>query len=223
MPETSFSDSTQQSKYQLWKSQQTPQQLRVYIVLIFIIAVGLALSTLYLLTLPKTTVPNLDSNIVSIPLETQPGIILRQFGNTPLPLSNEIDQAKYRQAIDAAWAESLNKAPGRVARFPNDQNLMAFTYYQPNEEPKAIVVYANQPIVVETEPIASLPNQRTSRISLEGNNYQLILKLQYTPEFTELDLPQALSDAFQMIANPTHPRHRCVVVGGVTLPVTLSR
>lgn len=128
--------------------------------------------------------------------EQRVGVILEQTGAEPLPLKYDLDQNQYAQAIEAGWEEARNHPNKQVLGFADDKNLMAFTYYQPGQEPIGIVAYKNQPVTVVTEPVDSLSNGQPYELVLERNNYQLKIRFRYTPAVSELDLPQVLNDAF---------------------------
>jgi len=142
---------------------------------------------------------------VTEPTQPQPattGIILRSTSDEELSPLQPIDQPQFAQAIQAAWEEALSKAPQNVAKFPNDANLIALQV--PTNDPLApqtLVVYANKPIIVETNPVESLANDQPYELAIDRENYQLLIKFSYTPPVTALDLHQVLTEAFNQILN----------------------
>lgn len=151
------------------------------------------------------------STPISVTESTSPqsetiGIILRSPSSQQLSPLQPVDQNKYAQAIQAAWSETLAKAPQNVAKFSNDPNLIAFQLMLPNQaQPQSFVVYGNRPVIVETNPVDSLPDNQAYQLDFDRENYQLVIKFTYTPQVTALDLNQVLTETFNQILNYRRP------------------
>lgn len=171
----------------------------------WLLALGLGLILLLLITAwllsqrqPKSPTPSTNETSNLWP-DRRAGIELRQSENAPLPLKFELDQDRYGVAIEQAWYEARLLPASRVLGFEGDPNLVAFVYRSPGQEMAPLVVYTNQPIIVQTIPVDGLPERAPASIELASDNYQLLIRYQYTPQIKELDLPQLLLDGFALI------------------------
>lgn len=130
------------------------------------------------------------------------GVEIRSTSGTELPLLQPIDQSLLGSTLQQAWTDAITKAPQNAVKFPNDPNLVAFQISLPDQvEPKSFVVYANRPVIVETNQVESLPGDQVYQLDYDRENYQLVIKFSYTSQVTALDLPQVLTETFNQILN----------------------
>lgn len=126
----------------------------------------------------------------------QTGVVVQQSYDGALPLK-PIDQDKYRKVIQEAWDEALVKGATNITTFPSDPNLVAFTY-KPHESAttQSFVLYKNRPITIRTKKVLELDGGAPYKITLSSADYALVVTFEYTTAVKELNVDQALKEAF---------------------------
>ena len=175
----------------------TPLVLRYApIVVLFVIGVVLAR---YLILAPVISYIQTRSVKVSPTPTPRTSVMVQQSYDGALAVK-PIDQAKYEKIIQKAWDEALTKGSTNVVNFTNDPDLIAFQYLPLGaEEPIGLVVYRNKPVIIKTKKVIELPEGKPYRISLDRENYRLVVLFEYTSQVSELQIAETLEEAFTQV------------------------
>jgi hypothetical protein len=129
----------------------------------------------------RTTSPISESTNVN-----RTGVIVQQSYDGALPLK-PIDQNKYQKIIQKSWDEALVRGSANIVNFPNDPNLVAFSYKPTGSSAaQSFVLYRNKPITIKTKKVLELSGGVSSRITLSSQSYALVVVFEYTPDVQKL-------------------------------------
>jgi len=184
--------STQDTSSNLSFLQIFPITKRHVIYAVVVGCVVFAGTLIILIVRVRTISPISDSNNVN-----RAGIIVQQSYDGALPLK-PIDQDRYQNIIQKSWDEALVKGSTNIVNFPNDPNLVAFSY-KPSDSTTAqsFVLYRNKPITIKTKKVLELTENVSSRITLSSQNYALVVVFEYTPDVQELNIEPVLKETFE--------------------------
>lgn len=166
------------------------------VVVLFVIGVVLAR---YVILAPIVQFVQTRNATVSPTPTPRTSLMIQQSYDGALAVK-PIDQAKYDKIIQKAWDEALTKGSTNVVNFPNDPDLIAFQYLPVGaDKPIGLVVYRNKPIIIKTKKVLELPEGKPYRISLDRENYRLVVLFEYTSQVSELKIAETLEEAFKQV------------------------
>lgn len=141
------------------------------------------------------------SRTISMTPDIQDAVILEQKGDVAIQVTG-IDQARLSAKVQSLWEEALTKNSTKLATFPHDPELVAFKYYRQKDNEPSLVVYKNKPIILRLIPTETQSQGDTTKISLESDNYQLVVVFTYPKSLKRLDIEHILERSFaDMIAS----------------------